>query len=358
MKINKYLNRILPGNSLEVLKNMPQNSIDMVFADPPYNLQLNNDLHRPDYSTVNGVNEEWDKFGSFKDYDNFTFQWLNSVKSLLKPNGTIWVIGSYHNIYRLGYILQNLGFWILNDIIWRKTNPMPNFRGKRFTNAHETLIWAGKSDKSKYTFNYDAMKSLNGDLQMRSDWFLPICTGNERLKNNEGEKLHPTQKPESLLNRIILSSSNINDIILDPFFGTGTTGVVAKKLKRKYIGIEENITYIKKASQRIDETKILQPDDVIRIIPKKQEPRIPFGSLLEKGLIFPGELLTDFRKRWIAKVRADGSLISDKNKGSIHSVGAALQGLPACNGWTFWHIKRSGRLVPIDNLRTAIRASA
>ncbi len=358
MKINQYLNKILHGNSIHILKNLPNNSVDLVFADPPYNLQLNNDLHRPDSSPVNGVKEEWDKFDSFKDYDDFTFEWLSSIKSILKPNGSLWLIGSYHNIFRLGYILQNLGFWILNDIIWRKTNPMPNFRGKRFTNAHETLIWAAKSDKSKYTFNYDAMKSLNGDLQMRSDWFLPICTGNERLKNEDGNKFHPTQKPESLLNRIIMSSSNIGDIVLDPFFGTGTTGVVAKKLKRNFIGIEESLTYVVKAQKRLDDTLPLQPDDIIQIVQKKQEPRVPFGSLLEKGLILPGELLTDFRKRWIAKVRADGSLISDKNKGSIHSVGAALQGLPACNGWTFWHIKRSGRLVPIDNLRTIIRSSA
>ena len=235
---------------------------------------------------------------------------------------------------------------------------MPNFRGKRFTNAHETLIWASKSNNSKYEFNYDAMKSLNGDLQMRSDWLLPICTGSERLKDSEGNKIHPTQKPESLLNRIIMSSSRIGDVVLDPFFGTGTTGVVAKKLKRNYIGIEESLTYVKKAQKRLDGTFPIQPDEIIQIVPKKQEPRIPFGSLLEKGLITPGELLTDFRKRWIAKVRADGSLISDKNKGSIHSVGAALQGLPACNGWTFWHIQRSGRLVPIDNLRTIIRSSA
>lgn len=358
MIIKKFLNKIIHGNSINVLHDLPKNSVDLVFADPPYNLQLNNELYRPDLTAVDGVQEDWDKFGSFKDYDRFTIEWLSLIRTVLKPNGTLWVIGSYHNIYRLGYILQNLGFWILNDIIWRKTNPMPNFRGKRFTNAHETLIWASKSNNSKYAFNYDAMKSLNGDLQMRSDWLLPICTGSERLKDSEGNKIHPTQKPESLLNRIIMSSSRIGDVILDPFFGTGTTGVVAKKLKRNYIGIEESLTYVKKAQKRLDGTFPIQPDEIIQIVPKKQEPRIPFGSLLEKGLITPGELLTDFRKRWIAKVRADGSLISDKNKGSIHSVGAALQGLPACNGWTFWHIKRSGRLVPIDNLRTIIRSSA
>ena len=356
MKINKYLNRILPGNSLEVLKNMPQNSIDMVFADPPYNLQLNNDLHRPDYSTVNGVNEEWDKFGSFKDYDNFTFQWLNSVKSLLKPNGTIWVIGSYHNIFRLGYILQDLNFWMLNDIIWRKVNPMPNFRGRRFTNAHETLIWASKTSSSKYTFNYEAMKSLNGDLQMRSDWLIPICTGDERLKDRDGKKVHPTQKPENLLTRVIMSSSNIGDIVLDPFFGTGTTGAVAKKLGRNFIGIEQNANYAIEAQKRINSINEIVSKELIQTPRKTAEPRIPFGHLLEQGLISPGELLQDSRNRWSAKIRADGSLISKDAKGSIHSVGAHLQGLQACNGWTFWHIKRSGKLIPIDSLRHAARA--
>ncbi len=355
--IEKYLNRIIHGNSLENLKMFPKETIDMVFADPPYNLQLNNDLLRPDQSFVSGVKEDWDRFNSFDHYDKFTEEWLRSIKEILKPNGTIWVIGSYHNIFRLGYILQNLGFWILNDVIWTKTNPMPNFRGKRFTNAHETLIWASKNKKSKYTFNYEAMKSLNGDLQMRSDWSLPICTGNERLKNQDGIKIHPTQKPESLLTRVVMSSSKINDTILDPFFGTGTTGVVAKRLKRNYVGMEENLNYIKEAKKRIKSVNILNPDEIIQTLPKKSEPRIPFGSLVEKKVVSPGELLTDYRKRWVAKVRADGSLISDKNKGSIHSVGAALQGLPACNGWTFWHIKRSGKLIPIDNLRLSLRMS-
>ena len=357
MKINKFLNKILIGNNVNLLKQLPEESVDLIFADPPYNLQLSNDLRRPDQTYVSGVSEEWDKFHSFKDYDDYTFSWLKTCRNILKPNGSIWVIGSYHNIYRVGYILQNLGFWILNDIIWRKTNPMPNFKGTRFTNAHETIIWASKNQKSRYTFNYEAMKSLNGDLQMRSDWSIPICTGNERLKNNVGVKVHPTQKPETLLNRVIMSSTKLDDIILDPFFGTGTTGVVAKRLNRKFIGIEENKEYAKYALKRIENTKVLNPED-IHIIPKKQEKRVPFGSLLENGLINPGQLLTDFRKRWTAKVRADGSLISKDNKGSIHSVAAALQGLPACNGWSFWYIKKSGKLVSIDQLRTMIRLSA
>ena len=357
MKINKFLNKIMHGNSLKLLKKIPSESIDLIFADPPYNLQLEKSLFRPDHTIVNGVDEDWDNFKGFEDYDKFSLSWLKSCRNILKKDGSMWVIGSYHNIFRLGNILQNLGFWILNDVIWIKSNPMPNFRGKRFTNAHETIIWVSKSKNSKYTFNYEAMKSLNGDLQMRSDWYLPICTGSERLRNKDGFKIHPTQKPENLVSRIIMSSSNINDIVLDPFFGTGTTGVVSKRLNRNFIGIEQNIDYIKSAQERIDKTISLGSIDVIQTPPKEKQKRIPFGSLLEKGLIIPGELLTDFRKRWTAKVRADGSLISKDSKGSIHSVGADLQGLPACNGWTFWHINRSGKLIPIDYLRNTIRLS-
>ena len=330
--------------------------MDLIFADPPYNLQLNGDLERPDQTKVEGVKESWDKFKSISDYDNFTKQWMGSARRILKPNGSVWVIGSYHNIFRLGYILQDLGFWLLNDVVWRKVNPMPNFRGRRFTNAHETLIWASKTKESKYTFNYEAMKSLNGDLQMRSDWSLPICTGDERLKNKDGKKIHPTQKPENLLNRVIMSSSNIGDVVLDPFFGTGTTGAVAKKLRRNFIGIEQDAKYALEAEKRINKVEEIGTKDLIQTPRKTSEPRIPFGHLLEQGLINPGELLQDSRSRWTAKIRADGSLISKDKKGSIHSVGADLQGLQACNGWTFWHIKRSGKLIPIDSLRHAARA--
>ena len=356
MLLKSYLNRVVVGDCIEKMNKLPPESVDLIFADPPYNLQLNGELERPDQTKVDGVKETWDKFKSISDYDNYTKEWMSSARRILKPNGSIWVIGSYHNIFRLGYILQDLGFWLLNDIVWRKVNPMPNFRGRRFTNAHETLIWASKTKTSKYTFNYEAMKSLNGDLQMRSDWSLPICTGDERLKNKDGKKIHPTQKPENLLNRIIMSSSNIGDVVLDPFFGTGTTGAVAKKLRRNFIGIEQDAKYALEAEKRINKVEEIGTKDLIQTPRKTAEPRIPFGHLLEQGLINPGELLQDSRSRWTAKIRADGSLITKDKKGSIHSVGADLQGLQACNGWTFWHIKRSGKLIPIDILRHAARA--
>ena len=356
MLLKSYLNRVVVGDCIEMMNKLPAESVDLIFADPPYNLQLNGELERPDQTKVDGVKETWDKFKSISDYDNYTKEWMSSARRILKPNGSIWVIGSYHNVFRLGYILQDLGFWLLNDVIWRKVNPMPNFRGRRFTNAHETLIWASKTKESKYTFNYEAMKSLNGDLQMRSDWSLPICTGDERLKNKDGKKIHPTQKPENLLNRVIMASSNIGDVVLDPFFGTGTTGAVAKKLCRNFIGIEQDAKYALEAEKRINKVEEIETKDLIQTPRKTSEPRIPFGHLLEQGLINPGELLQDSRSRWTAKIRADGSLISKDKKGSIHSVGADLQGLQACNGWTFWHIRRSGKLIPIDSLRHAARA--
>ena len=347
-------NRIIQGDSVKVLKSFPDESIDLIFADPPYNLQLKTELNRPDNTKVNAVNDDWDKFSSFKHYDTFTNNWLSECKRILKPNGTIWVMGSYHNIFRLGTILQNLNFWILNDVIWNKTNPMPNFRGTRFTNAHETLIWASKNETSNFTFNYNAMKSLNGDLQMRSNWTLPICSGKERLKVN-GNKLHSTQKPESLLSRVIISSSNIGDTVLDPFLGSGTTAAIAKQYGRKWIGIEQEQKYIKEAQKRIDNVRQVSVSDLQTMKSKKDEPRVPFGALIEKGLLRPGETLFDGRKRWFAKVRIDGSLISNNSKGSIHSVGAEVQGLSACNGWTFWHTMIDGSIVPIDTLRSIVR---
>ena len=356
MLLKNYLNRVVVGDCIEKMNKLPPESVDLIFADPPYNLQLNGELERPDQTKVDGVKESWDKFQSISDYDNYTKKWMSSARRVLKPNGSIWVIGSYHNIFRLGYILQDLEFWLLNDVIWRKVNPMPNFRGRRFTNAHETLIWASKSKNSKYTFNYEAMKSLNGDLQMRSDWSLPICTGDERLKNKDGKKIHPTQKPENLLIRVLMSSSNIGDVVLDPFFGTGTTGAIAKRLHRTFIGIEQDAKYALEAEKRINKVEEIDNKDLVQTPRKIAEPRIPFGLLLEQGLIYPGELLQDSRSRWTAKIRADGSLIAENKKGSIHSVGADLQGLQACNGWTFWHIKRSGKLIPIDSLRHAARA--
>ena len=356
-KKNKCLlpvNSILHGDTIDLMKSLPGNSIDLIFADPPYNLQLSGKLKRPDHSMVEGVEEDWDKFLNFKDYDDFCEKWLSEAKRLLRPNGAIWVIGTYHNIYRLGSIIQNLDFWILNDVIWRKSNPMPNFHGKRLTNAHETLIWASKSDNSKYIFNYEALKELNEGLQMRSDWMMPICSGKERIKNKLGKKAHPTQKPESLLHRILIGTSNKGDIILDPFFGTGTTGAVAKKLGRKFIGIEKDKKYLDIANKRIKEI-IPHDDKSIEITKSKRNlPRIPFGSLIERGILNPGEDLQSFNGRYIAKIRADGTLISHDTKGSIHQVGAILEGLPSCNGWAYWHFKIDGSTAPIDVLRQKI----
>ena len=350
-------NKILCGDTVEELRNLPDNCIDLIFADPPYNLQLDQELLRPNNSKVSAVDDEWDQFESFEEYDNFSDLWLKEAKRVLKPTGSIWVIGSYHNIFRIGYIMQNLGFWILNDVIWQKANPMPNFRGKRFTNAHETMIWASKNKNSKkYTFNYEAMKSLNENMQMRSDWFLPICSGHERLKNKSGKKVHPTQKPEGLLHRIIVSSSNQGELVLDPFFGTGTTGAVAKRLGRKYIGIEKDKNYIKEAKNRIEKVSIYENNALTLTQSKKSEPRIPFGWLIERKLIEPGTILYDQKRKYSAKVRADGSVVSEKNSGSIHQIGAEVQSANACNGWTFWHFDVEGELKPIDILRQKIRS--
>ncbi len=351
---------IIKGDCVESLKRLPKGSVDLIFADPPYNLQLQGDLHRPDSSKVDAVDDHWDQFDSMEAYDKFTREWLSAARDALKDDGAIWVIGSYHNVFRLGAILQDLGYWILNDIIWRKSNPMPNFRGKRFTNAHETLIWAAKSEKSKYTFNYDAMKALNEDLQMRSDWFIPLCTGGERLKDKNGDKLHPTQKPEALLQRVILSSSKPGDVVLDPFFGTGTTGAVAKKLGRRWIGLEREDAYIKGAQKRIDAVEAVAEEDMV-MESKREQMRIPFGWLLEHGYIQPGEVLTDAKGTLRAKVNVDGNLTLQNNKttgnhrGSIHKVGAAVQNAPSCNGWTYWHYQDGGKTKPIDNLRQQLR---
>ncbi|MEJ1997692.1 MAG: site-specific DNA-methyltransferase [Maritimibacter sp.] len=349
------LNEILAGDSIEMMNSLPAGSVDLIFADPPYNLQLKGDLHRPDNSKVDAVDDHWDQFDSFKVYDRFTRDWLAAARRLLKPNGAIWVIGSYHNVFRMGAELQNQGFWILNDVVWRKSNPMPNFRGKRLTNAHETLIWASKSEDSKYTFNYEALKALNEGIQMRSDWVLPICTGHERLKDENGDKAHPTQKPESLLHRVILGTTNPGDVVLDPFFGTGTTGAVAKMLRREFIGIEREESYRKVAEKRLSKIRKFDKDALAVTTSKRAEPRVPFGQLVERGMLRPGEMLTNTRGQ-IAKVRADGTLISGDTKGSIHQVGAALEHAPSCNGWTYWHFKRDGKTVPIDLLRQQIRA--
>mgnify|MGYP001265620270 CR=1 FL=1 len=350
-----FADSILIGDCIEELNALPEACIDMVFADPPYNLQLERALHRPNNSKVDAVDDDWDQFESFAAYDKFSRNWLAAARRVLKPDGTLWVIGSYHNIFRVGTALQDLGYWMLNDVIWRKNNPMPNFRGRRFTNAHETLIWCSKSQRSQYTFNYEAMKALNEDVQMRSDWVLPICTGGERIKKN-GKKAHPTQKPESLLHRVILSSTDVGDTILDPFFGSGTTGAVAKKLGRNYLGIEQDRDYIEIALTRLKKIPEAADHSLLSTPSKKSEPRIPFGWLVERGLLEPGTVLFDQRKRHSAKVRADGSIISAEHRGSIHRVGAAVQDAPACNGWQFWHLDLEGQLMPIDVLRQKLRA--
>jgi modification methylase len=350
------LDSVLDGDCVERMNAMPAGSVDMVFADPPYNLQLAGELRRPNDTLVDAVDDDWDRFGSFADYDAFTRAWLGAARRLLKDDGTLWVIGSYHNIFRVGSALQDLGFWVLNDVIWRKSNPMPNFRGKRFTNAHETLIWCAKSREARrYTFNYEAMKALNDDLQMRSDWLLPICAGHERLKAN-GAKAHPTQKPESLLYRVILAGTQPGDVVLDPFFGSGTTGVVAKRLGRRWIGIEREARYLRLARERIARTPATAPADLETMRSKRQEPRIPFGWVVERGLLPPGTVLYDPSRRHRAKVRADGSLVCADATGSIHKIGAHVQGASACNGWAFWCMDVEGKLVSIDVLRQKLRA--
>lgn len=349
------INRIVQGDSTKIMEGLPEGSVDMIFADPPYNLQLKGELKRPNDSVVDAVTDDWDKFDSLDDYDAFTRGWLTAAKRALKDDGTLWVIGSYHNIYRIGAILQDMGFWILNDVVWRKSNPMPNFRGKRLTNAHETMIWCTKSESAKgYTFNYEALKALNDDLQMRSDWLLPICSGHERLKVN-GKKAHSTQKPEALLYRILLTATRDDDIVLDPFFGSGTTGAVAKKLGRRFIGIERESKFCRLAQARISRVRTLPPEDRVITPPKRQETRIPFGMLLERGLIEPGTLLHDPARRHAAKVRADGSLVCADATGSIHKIGAHVQRAPSCNGWIYWHIDVEGHLKPIDMFRQQIR---
>ncbi len=352
-KLN-FKNKIINGDSLKELKKIPSETFDLIFADPPYNLQLKNELSRPDRSKVKAVDDKWDKFESFKSYDEFTIDWLTECRRILKKNGAIWIIGSYHNIFRVGYIVQDLGFWILNDVIWNKNNPMPNFRGTRFTNAHETLIWASKNEKSKYTFNYQSLKCLNDDLQMRSTWNLPICSGKERLKSN-GVKIHSTQKPESLLHRIVLASSNKDDFILDPFLGSGTTSVVSKKLGRNYFGIEKEKNYFDAANKRLKNTKIIENEYLDTLENNRTKPRIPFGSLVEMGLIRPGTKIYDQKKKINAKIMVDGSIKYHQSEGSIHKVAAQIIGAESCNGWTYWHYESGNSLKPIDHLRQRLR---
>ncbi|MEE4350666.1 MAG: site-specific DNA-methyltransferase [Pacificimonas sp.] len=345
---------VIQGECVAEMAKLPEKSVDLIFADPPYNLQLNGDLLRPEGSTVDAVDDAWDQFDSFAVYDRFTHAWLTEARRVLKDDGSLWVIGSYHNIFRVGTALQDLGYWILNDVIWRKTNPMPNFKGTRFTNAHETLIWCAKSEKAKYRFNYHAMKALNDELQMRSDWSIPLCTGGEREKRN-GKKAHPTQKPEELLYRVLLACSEPGDTVLDPFLGSGTTGAVAKRLNRAFIGIEREPVYIEVAEQRIARAAQVEVDALEISRGRRAEPRVPFGALLETGLLQPGTSLYDARRRFMARVRADGTILHGKEAGSIHKIGAAVQNAPSCNGWTFWHHEEGGALQPLDTLRQLYR---
>ena len=339
------------------MEQLPAECVDLVFADPPYNLQLQSDLKRPDDSRVDAVDDDWDKFESFKTYDAFTRDWLAACRRVMKPAATIWVIGSYHNIFRVGAIMQDLGFWILNDVIWRKTNPMPNFRGRRFTNAHETMIWAAREPNAKgYTFNYEILKAGNEDVQVRSDWTIPLCTGEERLKGKDGKKLHPTQKPEALLSRVLLSSSRLDDLVLDPFCGTGTTGAVAKRLSRRFVGCERDPNYAKAAEKRIAETELLEAPTLAPFVTAREAPRVAFATLVERRLVTPGAILTDAKRRHKALVRADGALALGNRVGSIHRIGALAQGLEACNGWTYWHVETKKGLEPIDTFRAQVRA--
>jgi modification methylase len=344
------LDQIIMGECIATMRSLPAKSVDLIFADPPYNLQLGGDLSRPDGSHVDAVTDEWDKFDSLSAYDKFTRDWLAEAKRILKDNGAIWVIGSYHNIYKVGAAIQDLGYWILNDIVWRKSNPMPNFKGTRFTNAHETLIWASMGEKARYTFNYRSMKTLNDELQMRSDWEFPVCGGQERLKK-DGVKVHPTQKPEALIYRILLACTKPGDVVLDPFFGTGTTGAVAKRLGRHWIGIERETDYVAAARERIAAALPLDESALKTMQSPKAAPRVAFGTIVENGMLVAGAVLVDAKRRYSVTVRADGSVLSGDITGSIHKLGSTLQGAPACNGWTFWHYETPDGLKPIDTLR-------
>ena len=349
------LDQVMVGDAVDLMRRLPPASVHAIFADPPYNLQLKGDLRRPDDSLVDGVDAAWDRFADLGAYDAFTREWLSEARRVLRKDGTIWVIGSYHNIFRLGTALQDLGFWILNDVIWRKANPMPNFRGRRFTNAHETLIWAARSPESRYRFNYAAMKSLNEDLQMRSDWFIPLCTGAERLRDARGAKLHPTQKPEALLHRVILACTMPGEVVLDPFLGTGTTAAVAKRLGRRFIGLEREEAYANAAAARIAVVEPLEEAAVQTLQTRREQPRIPFGALVERGLVPAGTVLMDRARRWQAIVGADGSIRCGRAQGSIHQVGAAVQEAPSCNGWAFWHVQvPGGRLRVLDEFRAEL----
>jgi modification methylase len=352
------VNQVVQGDCVQVLGDMPAESVDLVFADPPYNLQLTQTLYRPNMSRVEGVDEDWDRFDDFEAYDSFSNSWLSACRRVLKPDGALWVIGTYHNIFRLGRIMQDLGFWFLNDVVWIKTNPMPNFRGVRFTNAHETLVWSARDKDSRYTFNYHAMKHMNADLQMRSDWVLPICSGSERIKI-DGSRAHPTQKPEALLYRVLLATTNPGHLVLDPFFGTGTTGAVAKKLHRRWVGIEQDEAYVDIARKRIDALDPEPLDEATFDVRDRRRklPRVPFAQLLELNLVRPGQrLFFQADRSRDATVKPDGQLRVDGFEGSIHQVGRHLRDGSPCNGWEHWYFETTDAdLKPIDALRQEAR---
>ncbi len=353
------LGQILVGDCIEVMAGLPAGSVDMIFADPPYNLMLNHELWRPNQTRVDGVSDDWDRFKDFSSYDEFTRAWLVAARRVLKPTGTLWVIGTYHNIFRVGAILQDLGYWILNDVVWIKVNPMPNFQGMRFTNSHETLIWAQVEKGAPYTFNYHSLKFFNEDLQMRSDWLLPICSGKERLRK-DGKKSHATQKPEALLYRVLLASTKPGDVVLDPFFGTGTTGVVANRLNRRWIGIERQADYADLARQRIASKPLVdQPDDRARYRSPRKQPRLPLGELVSHGLLRAGQPLFFQKDPAIkAAVLADGSLQYGRQRGSIHQIARQLKPGPI-NGWDAWYYldEKTGQYQPINHLRQMLRLS-
>ena len=346
----KFLNSVVHGDCIDKLAQIPDKSIDLIFADPPYNLQLNNRLNRSNRTRVDAVSDKWDKFDNFSEYDKFTYSWLKECKRVLKKDGTIWVIGSYHNIFRVGKIIQDLDFWILNDVLWIKSNPMPNFMGTRFNNAHETMIWASENENSKYTFNYKSMKVFNDDKQLRSDWYIPVCGGEERIKDKYGKRVHSTQKPYELLYRIIMSSSKVGNTVLDPFFGTGTTGAVAKYLGRNFIGIEKEKKYIKIALKRIAKITPLDKKYLTLKIEDKKV-KVPFGNLIESNYIKIGENLYSKNEDIIVIILANATIKFKEEIGSIHTISAKILKRESANGWNYWYVKRDNKLISIDELR-------
>ncbi len=351
------IDQILTGDTLEILPALPEASIDLIFADPPYNLQLQQVLWRPNLTQVDAVDDEWDQFEDFVAYDGFTRDWLKAARHVMKDTATIWVSGTYHNILRVGSIMQDLGFWILNMVTWLKTNAMPNFRGTRLKNDVEFMIWAKRGEQGSYTFHHHQMKQFNQGKQLGCVWAIPVCSGQERLKDEGGRKLHSTQKPEELLQRIILASSKPGDIVLDPFLGSGTTAAVAKRLHRRWIGIEQDARYVRAAQARIDAVQpISRQDPLIADALRQKPPRLPFKSLLDLGYLRPGQLLYLDKPPTQAVILEDGRVKANGCVGSIHRLGALLKEVPSCNGWVHWYyVDDAGAYAPIDALRQRAR---